>query len=199
MQLVVTELATVDDPRAENARHNLAELLAIAFVAVLCGASGCTEMAAFGEAQIAFFKRFLKLKHGVPSHDTFSTVFRMLDPKALDEVLGRLMAQIATKLGETGVIAIDGKVLKGAHDKGKASEAEMMVSAYATGLRMTLATVAAEKRNEVAAALAVLDLIDLKGKLVTGDSLHCNRKMAGKIIDKGGDYCLALKGNQESP
>ena len=198
MQIVVTELGTVDEPRADNARHSLAELLTIAFVAVLCGATGCVEMAAFGRSQSGFFKRFLKLKHGVPSHDTFSTVFRMLDPRSLDAALGRIMAQIATKLGDTGVIAIDGKVLKGAHDKGKSSEAEMMVSAYATGLRMTLATVAAEKRNEVAAALAVLDLIDLKGKIVTTDALHCNREMAAKIIDKGGDYCLTLKGNQES-
>ena len=198
MQLFLATLAEVDDPRADNARHDLTELLVIAFVAVLCGASGCVEMAEFGTAQFDFFKRFLKLKHGVPSHDTFSTVFRMVDPRALDAAFGKIAAAIGAKLGEAGVIAIDGKALKGAHDKGRASEAEMMVSAYATGLRMTLATVAAVKRNEVAAALAVLDLIDLKGKIVTADSLHCNRKMAAKIIDKGGDYCLSLKGNQES-
>ena len=198
MQLFLATLAEVDDPRADNARHDLTEILIVAFVAVLCGATGCVEMAEFGNAQLDFFKRFLKLKHGVPSHDTFSTVFRIIDPKSLDAAFGKIAMAITAKLGEVGVIAIDGKVLKGAYDKGKTSEAEMMVSAYATGLRMTLATVAAEKRNEVGAALAVLDLLDLNGKIVTGDSLHCNRKMAAKIIDKGGDYCLSLKGNQES-
>lgn len=126
----------------------------------------------------------------MPSHDTFSTVLRMIDPKALDAAFAGLAAKLVAALADNGVIAIDGKVLKGAYDKGKSSEAEMMVSAYATGLRMTLATVAAEKRNEVGAALGVLDLIDLKGKLVTADSLHCNRKMAAKTKEKGGDYCL---------
>ena len=155
-------------------------------------------MGAFGQAKLKFLKRFLKLKYGVPSHDTFSTVLRMIDPKVLDAAFAGLAAKLVAALGDNGVIAIDGKVLKGAYDKGKSSEAEMMVSAYATSLRMTLATVAAEKRNEVGAALGVLDLIDVKGKLVTADSLHCNRKMAAKITARGGDYCLSLKGNQES-
>jgi predicted transposase YbfD/YdcC len=198
MQLLITTLGEVDDPRADNARHDLMELLVIAFVAVLCGATGCVEMSQFGRSQIKFFKKHLKLRHGVPSHDTFSTVFRMVDPKALDLAFGKVCARIMSALGEPGVIAIDGKALKGAHAKGRASDCEMMVSAYASGLRMTLATVAAVKRNEVEAALALLDLIDIEGKLVTGDSLHCNRKMAQKIIEKGGDYCLSLKGNQES-
>jgi hypothetical protein len=74
----------------------------------------------------------------------------------------------------------------------------MMVSAYAAGLRLTLATVVANDRNEVDAGLEVLGLIDLKGKIVTGDALHCNRRTVATIVGKGGDYCIALKGNQES-
>ena len=136
--------------------------------------------------------------HGIPSHDTFSTVLRMLDPKALDAAFGKLAATLAAALAKGGVIAIDGKSLKGAYDKGKKSSPRMMVSAYAAGLRLTLATVAAEERNEVDAALEVLGLIDLKGKIVTGDALHCNRRMVELIVEKGGDYCIALKGNQES-
>ena len=198
MQLFLAAFQSVPDPRAPNVRHNLAELLIIAFLAVLCGATDCVGMEAFGLAKLKFLKRFLKLNYGIPSHDTFSTVLRMIDPKGLDAAFAGLAARLVAALGDNGVIAIDGKVLKGAYDKGKSSEAEMMVSAYATGLRMTLATVAAEKRNEVGAALGVLDLIDVKGKLVTADSLHCNRKMAAKITAKGGDYCLSLKGNQES-
>src|SRR5262249_62017537 len=119
-------------------------------------------------------KRFLKPQHGIPSHDTLSTVVRMRDPKALGAAFGRLTATPATALAKGGVIAIDGKSLKGAYEKGAKSSAKMMVSAYATGLRLTLATVAAKDRNEVDAALEVIGLIDLKGKIVTGDALHCN-------------------------
>ena len=198
MQLFLTAFESVPDPRAENSRHDLVEILLIAFLAVLCGAQHCSEMAAFGRAKLKFLKRFLKLKHGIPSHDTFSTVLRMLDPKALDAAFGRLTATLVAALAKGGVIAIDGKSLKGAYEKGEKSSPRMMVSAYATGLRLTLATVAAKGRNEVYAALEVIGLIDLKGKIVTADALHCNRRMVETIIEKGGDYCIALKGNQES-
>lgn len=137
MQLFLTAFQSVPDPRAANVRHNLAELLIIAFLAVLCGATCCVGMQAFGEARIDFLKRFLTLRYGIPSHDTFSTVLRMLDPKALDVAFGGLSKRLVAALGDAGVIAIDGKTLKGAYDKGRASEAEMMVSAYATGLRLT--------------------------------------------------------------
>src|SRR5262245_13969292 len=198
MQLFLTAFESVPDPRAENSRHDLIEILLIAFLAVLCGAQHCSEMAAFGRAKLKFLKRFLKLKHGIASHDTFSTLLRMLDPKALDAAFGRLTATLVAALAKGGVIAIDGKSLKGAYEKGEKSSPRMMVSAYATGLRLTLATVAAKDRNEVDAALEVIGLIDLKGRIVTADALHCNRRMVETIIEKGGDYCIALKGNQES-
>ncbi|MGB7318015.1 MAG: transposase family protein, partial [Planktotalea sp.] len=89
----------IPDPRADNARHNLCELLVVAFVAVLCGATNCAEMATFGRAKEHFFRDSLKLKHAIPSHDTFSSVFRMVDPKALDAAFGRVLAQITALLG----------------------------------------------------------------------------------------------------
>jgi predicted transposase YbfD/YdcC len=125
-------------------------------------------------------------------------VLRMLDPKGLDAAFGRLTATLVAALAKGGVIAIDGKSLKGAYEKGEKSSPRMMVSAYAAGLRLTLATVAAKDRNEVDAALEVLGLIDLKGKIVTADALHCHRRMVETIIEKGGDYCITLKGNQDS-
>jgi len=198
MQLFIAAFESVPDPRAENARHELVELLIIAFIAVLCGARSCSEMAEFGREKIKLLKRFLKLKHGIPSHDTFSTVLRMLDPRALDAAFGRITAGLVAALAKGGVIAIDGKSLNGAYEKGEKSSPRMMVSAYAAGLRLTLATVAAKDRNEVDAGLEVLGLIDLKGKIVTGDALHCNRRTVATIVGKGGDYCIALKGNQES-
>jgi len=84
MQLFLSAFESVPDPRAENTRHDLVEMLVIALVAVLCGATSCCEMAEFGRTKLRFLKRFLKLKHGIPSRDTFSTSFRMIGPKALD-------------------------------------------------------------------------------------------------------------------
>ena len=83
MDIFLTAFDDIPDPRTDNARHDLGELLVIAFVAVLCGATGCAGMAMFGRAKESLFRDFLKLKHAIPSHDTFSTVFRMIDPKAL--------------------------------------------------------------------------------------------------------------------
>lgn len=164
MQFFITAFDSVPDPRAENVRYELGEILLIAFIAVLCGARGCAEMAESGRVKLKFFKRFLRLKHGIPSHDTFSTVLRMIDPKALDAALGQITARLVVALAKGGVIAIDGTSLKGADDKGKKSSPKMMVSAYAAGLRLTLATVAAKDGNEVDVALEVIGLIDLKGK-----------------------------------
>lgn len=94
MQLSIAAFESVPDPRAENVRDDLGEIPIIAFIAVLCGAQGCAEMAQFGHMKPKFFKRFLKLKHGIPSHDTFSTVFRMIDPQALDAAFGQITARL---------------------------------------------------------------------------------------------------------
>src|SRR5262249_53198647 len=106
MQLFLTPFESVPDPRAENVRHDLVEIMLIAFLAVLCGAQHCSEMAEFGCAKLKFLKRFLKLKHGIPSHDTFSTVSTR---KRSMQPFGRLSATLVAALAKGGVIAIDGK------------------------------------------------------------------------------------------
>ncbi len=198
MQIFLSAFDHVPDPRASNARHDLGELLVIAFVSVLCGSSSCAEMAAFGRAKEHLFSDFLKLRHAIPSHDTFSEVFRMIDPKALDAAFGKVLADIAALLKDGDVIAIDGKALRGARDKTESARTRMMVSAYAARLRLTLATVPADRGTELDAAIEALGLIALRGKVVTGDALHCNRRTVAAINAGGGDWCLALKGNQES-
>ena len=197
MQLLISAFKSVPDPRADNVRHDLVEVLIIAFIAVLCGATNCSEMAEFGRTKVRFLKRFLKLRHGIPSHDTFSNVLRIIDPKALDGAFGQLTASLLKALAEGGVIAIDGKALKGAYDKGQAYMPRMMITAYATNLRLSLASLEVDGGNEAEAALNLIGLIDLKGHIVTADALHCHRRMAGAILAKGGDYCFTLKGNQE--
>lgn len=197
MQLFIRAFESVPDPRAENTRHDLVEILVIAFLAVLCGATACSEMSEFGRTKLKFLKRFLTLRHGIPSHDTFSNVFRVLDPKALDAAFGTLTETLLKALAGGGVIAIDGKSLKGAYDKGRSYMPRMMVTAYAADLRLTLASLEADGGSEVETALALIGLIDLKGHVVTADALHCHRRMTRAIIDKGGDYCITLKGNQD--
>jgi len=93
---------------------------------------------------------------------------------------------------------VDGKALRGARDKGESARTRMMVSAYAARLRLTLATVVADQGSELEAAREILGLIALKGKVVTADALHCNRRTVAEIIGGGGDYCLTLKANQDS-
>ena len=198
MNAFLTAFDHIPDPRAENARHELGELLVVAFVAVLCGATSCAEMSSFGRAKTHIFREFLKLRHAIPSHDTFSTVFRMIDPGALDAAFGQVFADVEALMADGDVVAVDGKSLRGARDQGQGVNTRMMVSAYASRLRLTLASVPADRGTELDAALRALGLIALKGKVVTADALHCNRRTVDAINAQGGDWCLTLKANQAS-
>src|SRR5690606_29567942 len=144
------------------------------------------------------FRDFLKLKHAVPSHDTFSAVFRMIDPKALDAAFGRVLADVAALLREGDVIAVDGKALRGARDAGESARTRMMVSAYAARLRLTLASVPADRGAELEAAIEALGLIALKGKVETAVALHCNRRTLAAITARGGDMRHSLTDNHDS-
>jgi predicted transposase YbfD/YdcC len=186
------------DPRAANARHELWEILFIALAAVLCGAKSCCEIALFGRSKEAFLREFLPLEHGVPSHDTFSRVFRLLDPQAFEEAFRSFMAAFARANGITltGVVSIDGKALRGAYERGKSATPLHMVNVFAAEARMVLAARQAPGRNEAKGALEVLGMLALEGSLVTADALHCNRPFAATVRKLGGDFVLALKKNQ---
>jgi predicted transposase YbfD/YdcC len=193
--------AAVPDPRAGNVRHDLSELLFIACAALLCGAETCEDMAEFGLAKEPLLRQVLRLAHGTPSHDTFSRVFRLLDPVAFEDAFHRFTTAFASHLsgqiGQTGeIIAIDGKSLAGAFEAGKRSTPLHLVTAWATGQRLVLAQRRAPGRSEIAGALELVDLLDLEGTTVTADALHSNREMAKAIRRRGGDYVLALKKNR---
>src|SRR5262245_17279556 len=187
---------SVPDPRAENARHELVDILGIALAAVLCGAESCADMADFGEAKEALLRQFLRLEHGIPSHDTFSRVFRLLDPVAFEAAFRQFMGDFAKNL--QGVVAIDGKALRGAFDRGRRTTPLQLVNVWAAEARLAIAQRVAPKRNEVAAALEVLELLSLDGCTVTADALHCHADMARGILARGGGYVLALKENQSA-
>ena len=187
------------DPRADNALHDLTELLFIALMATLCGATSCVDMALFARMKAYLWQDVLELKHGLPSHDTFSRIFRILDPEAFEVAFRRFMkafAQGAKIKRPRGVIAIDGKALRRGYERGKSHMPPVMVTAWAAQTRMALANVLAPDNNEAAGAMQLIGLLQLKGCVVTADALHCHRSMAKEIIARGGDYVLAVKGNQ---
>lgn len=156
-------------------------------------------MAEFGRAKEPLLRAILSLPHGVPSHDTFSRVFRMLDPTAFEAAFRRFMTAFAegAKIGKRrGVVAVDGKALRRAYARGQSHMPRVMVTAWGAATRMTLASMQAPGGNEAAAALHLIELLQLKGCVVTADALHCHRAMAGAVRARGGDYVLAVKGNQ---
>src|SRR5437870_3694184 len=191
--------ADLPDPRAENALHDLTEILFIGLLATLCGATSCTDMALFARMKAYLWQDVLVLKNGLPSHDTFSRVFRMLDPKAFETSFRRFMKAFAAgaKIKRPrGVIALDGKALRRGYERGKSHMPPVMVTAWAAQTRMALANVLAPNNNEAAGAMQLIELLQLRGCVVTADALHCHRGMAKAIVELGGDYVLAVKENQ---
>ena len=186
----------LDDPRTGNAAlHDLHEILAIAICAVLCGGQGSVDMGLFAKSKEPFLRGFLKLENGVPSHDTFSRLFRMLDPEQFRAAFQRFMAGFSEQC--EGVVAIDGKVLRRSFDRASGKSPLHMVSAWGCEQRLVLAQIATDaKSNEITAVPKLLEILKLKGSIVTADALNCQRAIAQQIVDQGGDYALALKGNQ---
>ena len=186
------------DPRAANASYPLVEILFVALAAVLCGAKSCTDMSDFGRRKIDLLRRFVPLEKGVPSHDVFSDVFRMLDPKSFERVFRDFVAAFAEfhRLDLSGVFAVDGKSLCGAYERGKSTLPVHLVNVFAAKARLAVASLKAPGRNESEAALEILQMLRLKRKIVTADALFCSRAFAQAVLDQGGKFVLALKKNQ---
>jgi predicted transposase YbfD/YdcC len=196
MEAFATCFEGLEDPRTGNAgRHDLLEILMIALCTVLCGGQTAVDMHIFGRAKQEFLRRFLKLENGPPSHDTFSRVFRRLDPDQFRACFQRFMSRFAENF--QGIIAVDGKVVRRSFDTASAKSPLHMVSAWGCEQRLVLAQIATDaKSNEITAVPKLLEMLSLKGCIVTADALNCQRDIAQQIIDQGGDYALALKGNQ---
>jgi predicted transposase YbfD/YdcC len=186
----------LEDPRTGNAGlPDFHELLMIALCTVLCGGQNAVDMALFAVAKEPFLRGFLKLEHGVPSHDTFSRLFRLLDADRFGAAFRRFMAAFSERC--QGVVAISGKVLRRSFDRASGKSALHMVSAWGCEQRLVLAQIATDaKSNEITAVPKLLGMLALKGTIVTTDALNCQREIARQIVDQGGDYVLALKGNQ---
>lgn len=184
----------VSDPRADNARHDFLEVIFVALAAVLCGAEDCTDMALFARAKLALLRGMVKLEHGAPSHDTFSRVFRLIDPEPFEAAFAKFTAAFAGAL--KGVVAIDGKALKGAYERGRKAVPLHLVNVWAAETRLVIGQRLAPGRNEVLGAQQALGLLSLDGCIVTADALHCRADTAQAILATGADYALAVKANQ---
>lgn len=185
------------DPRMERTRlHRLDDMLAIAIIAVVCGAEGRTDVEDFGHARHDWLKTFLHLPHGIPSHDTFGRVFARLAPDAFERCFVQWV-QGLIRVSGAKALHIDGKTLRRSFDRASARAAIHMVSVWVSKADMALGQIATDaKSNEITAIPKLLDLIALHGAVVTIDAMGCQRDIADKIVGGGGDYILAVKDNQ---
>jgi len=194
---LLDQLKQVKDPRIDRTkRHLLSDILAIAICAVICGADEWTEMEAFGKAKQAWFKSFLALPNGIPSHDTLARVFARLDPLALQQCFVAWIQGLSQQLAGS-VVAIDGKTVRHSFDRAAGKAAIHMVSAWASGHHLVLGQVKVDdKSNEIVAIPQLLEMLELGGTIVTIDAMGCQKEIAARIHGQGADYVLALKGNQ---
>jgi predicted transposase YbfD/YdcC len=193
---LVGHFSEIDDPRRAGYahRHDLVEMLVISVCAMFSEVEGFEDIADWARVKEPWLRRFLKLKNGIPSHDTFSRVFRLLDPKAFESAFRGWVGSVLSAFGQ---IAVDGKSLRGSAD-GDAGPLHM-VSAFATELGLVLGQEAvADKSNEITAIPVLLEALAIKGCLVSIDAMGCQRQIASTIVSRGADYLLAVKNNQRS-
>ena len=187
----------LEDPRVERSkRHSLLDIITIAICAVICGADSWVYVEMFGKSKEEWFRTFLDLPNGIPSHDTFGEVFSRLDPLRFQESFMEWSQGVAHLLpGE--VVAIDGKTARRSHDTRAGKGALHLVSAWASANTLTLGQVKTEeKSNEITAIPRLLQLLELNGCIVTIDAMGCQKEIAQSILEQGADYVLAVKQNQ---
>jgi predicted transposase YbfD/YdcC len=193
----VDQLETIADPRRQcaNLKHPLVDVIIVGFCGVLGGCEDFVEIATWAQGNEDFFRSFLALPHGIPSHDTFNRVFAVLKPAVLQEVL---LPWLLERRGLPGDwIHVDGKTLRGTGRATAKLKALHVVSAWAGQTGLTLGQVAVDaKSNEITAIPELLKLLDLHEKIVTSDAMGCQKDIAETIVTGGGDYILAVKDNQ---
>jgi predicted transposase YbfD/YdcC len=196
-ELFTPFFGNLTDPRVERTkRHSLLDIFILALCATLGGANGWVDVERFGKAKLDFFRRFLALPNGIPSHDTFGRLFARLDPAALLTCIQNWLAAFRT-VAEREMVAIDGKTLRGSFDTAAGRNPLHLVSAWATDARLVLGQVSVDcKSNEITAIPLLLELLDLKGCIVTIDAMGCQKDIAAAIRDREADYVLTVKDNQ---
>lgn len=185
------------DPRVSGrCTYKLTDVIIIAICGVLCGADSWVGIEMVGREKEAWFREFLDLEHGIPSHDTFGDVFAMIDAKAFQKRFMRWVEQVF-QVTKGQVVALDGKTLRGSHDKAIGKDAIHLVSAWASQNGLVLGQrQVADKSNEITAIPELLNLLNVTGCIVTIDAMGCQTAIAQTIRDRGADYILRVKDNQ---
>lgn len=196
LELFTPHFETLTDPRIERTkRHSLLNIFIIALCATLGGADGWADVERFGKAKLKFFRQFLELPNGIPSHDTFTRVFRALDSAALLNCVQSWLSAFRQTF-DREFVAIDGKTLRRSFDSAAERQPLHLVSAWAGEARLMLGQIAvADKSNEITAIPLLLELLDLEGSIVTIDAMGCQKEITAAIRKQKADYVLALKDN----
>lgn len=193
---LVHHFQELKDPRVERTKkHQLTDILVIAILAVIAGAQGWEDMENYGISKKQWLEKFLALPHGIPSDDTFRRVFEFINPEELNRCFLQWVETLVTKMGGE-IIPIDGKTIRGSYDRNQGKSALHIISAWSSEQRLVLGQMKVEdKSNEITAIPALLELLDITGSIITIDAMGTQTEIAKKIIDKKGDYVLALKAN----
>ena len=194
----IKHLDCIEDPRRHNKRHLLHDMLLIALCAVISGADAWTQVAEYGRSKIGWFEEFLELPNGIPSHDTFGRLFAKIEPKDFRDFFTRWVGELSESLqGKT--VAIDGKTLRGSHDRINGRSAIHMVSAWATETRLVLGQLKTDdKSNEITTIPELIKTLALEGAIVTIDAMGCQKKITKTIVEAGADYVIQVKDNQKN-
>lgn len=196
VETLVALFKALDDPRVDRTKdYPLEEILFLVLAAVVSGVNHLTRIELFGTTKLDWLQTILPYKNGIPSHDTIGRVLGRLDPDALEAMFIRWMNGAAAAV--EGVLAIDGKTARGALRRGDDRSFVHMVSAFCTANGLVYGQLKVdEKSNEITAIPRLLDLLFVKGALVTIDAMGCQMAIAEKIIERGGEFLIAVKGNQ---
>jgi predicted transposase YbfD/YdcC len=193
---LLKSIQQLPDPRTRWTQHSLINIVTIAIMAVLSGADDWSAIQAYGEAKQDWLSGFLELPNGIPSHDTFNNVISRINPVAFVECCIGWMREAAANIGAQ-VISIDGKELRNSYDREKEQNSLHLVSAWVSSHHLLLGQVKTEeKSNEITAIPKLLELINIKGHIVTIDAMGAQKKIAQQIVKQEGDYIFSLKGNQ---
>lgn len=198
LSFLVRSLSVVDDPRhARGLRHPMVNVLTIAVLGCLCGCDDAEALEDWGRKEADWLSDFLDMTNGAPGQDVYLRVFAALDPTSFRQAFLDWMKEVFTLLGVDSQVAIDGQTHRRSGNTRTGKKPLHMVHALACEAGLVLGQLATEeKSNEIVAIPALLELLDLRGALVSIDAMGTQRKIARKIVDGGGDYLLGLKGNQ---
>ena len=196
---IIRNFSELKDPRLERKKlHKLIDIIVIAICAVIGGADGWEDIERFGKAKEKWFRVFLELENGIPSHDTFNRVFSLINAKKFQECFINWIKEIS-QLSKGEIISIDGKTVRRSYDRWNNKGAVHIVSAWANNNRLVLGQIKVnEKSNEITAIPELLSYLEIEGCIITIDAMGCQKEIASKIQDGKGDYVLALKENHKN-